>query len=134
MWGLLCSLFLISCSEKEIVIDRGLPQIWALVDSATWEASSVRQTWKDWQSLGQQKGWAIRRITSEDMIKEDSLAPVSMLLLWGVDVSRMAIQPQADIERYVQSGGGLVAIDCPYLQPWSWPWWEKIVAEKSLVL
>lgn len=67
-------------------------------------------------------------------LEEDSLKPYGMLVLAGLDVSILSTQQQADIERYVQAGNGLMGFDLVLPSRYTWPWLAealKGVAEEN---
>lgn len=72
--------------------------------------------------------WVIIESIDPEDILEDSLEEVSAIVLWGMDVSRLPVRPMADLERYIQMGGGMIAVGCEYDRPLSWPFWEQISA------
>lgn len=119
--------FLASCSGPEVEqVQRNGKNILIVADTAILNSS-------EYQSLLQKiklgEGTSQMNIlTSSDPadIVEDSLESVSAILIWGMDVSGLSVRPMADLERYIQMGGGFVAIDCRMGKPLSWPFWEEI--------
>jgi hypothetical protein len=59
-------------------------------------------------------------------LHEDSLPRYSAVVLWYADVNKVGSPQQADLQRYVQAGGGLVSVGSPISSTYQWPWYHQL--------
>lgn len=69
---------------------------------------------------------------SMSLLHEDSLRAYSSLCLLGMSLDSLSIQQQADVERYAQSGGGLLHLNTRITLPYTWPWYEHATQQYVL--
>ncbi len=63
------------------------------------------------------------------MINETGLQYTSTVMLLGVPGEKFNYKQQADLERYIQAGGSLIAVDTDLHSKYKWPWQEALLAE-----
>ncbi|HEX8528615.1 MAG TPA: PQQ-dependent sugar dehydrogenase, partial [Cytophagales bacterium] len=64
-------------------------------------------------------------------LHEDSLPRYSAVVLWYADVNQMGSPQQADVQRYVQAGGGLVSVGPPVASPYQWRWYYALTHRQT---
>ncbi len=69
--------------------------------------------------------------SNEAYLHEDSLPRYSAVVLWYADVNRLGSPQQADVQRYVQAGGGLVSAGSPTASPYQWPWYYALTHRET---
>lgn len=62
-------------------------------------------------------------------INEDSLKRYSSVVFISTPLDTLDYQQQADLERYMQAGGGLVALNGSSDTVRNWPWYQKLTQE-----
>ena len=63
-----------------------------------------------------------------ELIHEDSLKQYSSLALVGLAGDSLTIRQQTDLERYVQAGGGILAVATDLKPRHQWPWYDNLIA------
>ncbi len=64
-------------------------------------------------------------------LHEDSLPRYSAVVLWYADVNKVGSPQQADLQRYVQAGGGLVSVGSPISSTYQWPWYYQLTHQEK---
>ena len=64
-------------------------------------------------------------------LHEDSLSRYSAVVLWYADVNRVGSPQQANVQRYVQAGGGLISVGAPITSPYQWPWYYQLTHRET---
>ncbi len=131
--GLLLAIGCCTSCREEKEITRDEVRILAWVDSATWVSARFRETWAELEAVSAAKGWTVEPLRDLNQLEEDSLKRISALLWWDSPIESMSVRQMTDVERFVQMGGGLLAVNCTFERPLSWPWWEKTQAAFRLV-
>lgn len=133
LFGFIASfLFLASCSGPEVEqVPRKGRNILIVADTAVLNSAQYRIATEK-MTEGEARV-NVMGTSDPAEILEDSLESVSAIFLWGMDVSALPVRSQADLERFVQMGGGFVAINCTAGKPLSWPFWRKISSPKEAV-
>ena len=68
----------------------------------------------------------------ESGLSEDYLKTVSTIILHRTNLDSFSIQQRSAIERYVQAGGGFLALDCRMSSPYYWHWYASFSTEEGL--
>ena len=83
------------------------------------------------RQMGEQDGFAVDTSSQADHFSEENLQNYSAVIFLGVPGDSLPVWQQTDIERFVQSGGGLVGIDSKMTARYTWPWYDRLIAETS---
>jgi cytochrome c len=67
-------------------------------------------------------------------LSEDSLKKYSAIVLLHTKAEALDYRQQNAIERYIQAGGGMAAINAPLQSRYTWPWYYKAVGSDDLPL
>lgn len=125
-------IFLISCSESVVEqVPRNGKDVLLIADSTIQNSASYQAALQKIKTAAGVGQWNILMSTDPTDIIEDSLGSVSAIVLWGLDMSELPVRPKADLERFIQMGGGVVAVDWSFKKPLSWPFWERISTNKT---
>ncbi|MDX2248112.1 MAG: PQQ-dependent sugar dehydrogenase [Bacteroidia bacterium] len=65
------------------------------------------------------------------LLNEENLRNYSGIVFFNYNPDTIAVQAQSDIERYVQAGGGLLAINSPTSSPYYWAWYHRIFSSDT---
>lgn len=124
----LCTiLLLVACGRSEQ--NRG-PQ--TLLVFASQNAQEGVSDLQQMQTQLADLGIAMRQSNDSDILNEDSLFAYGAVLFWDIDFAQLDIRQQADLERYVQSGGGVLSINSELEVPYTWPWMDTVLVQSKL--
>lgn len=65
----------------------------------------------------------------ESGLAEEYLKTISTIILHSTNLDSLTIRQRSAIERYVQAGGGLLALDCQMSSPYYWHWYTRFSTE-----
>jgi cytochrome c len=86
---------------------------------------SVSEPWvKAMEAAAPGAGWKLTVTTDPAWLAEDTLRLFSAVALVGMKGEYATVTQQSDIQRYVQSGGALVALGSTISTRYVWPWLE----------
>ncbi|MEM7657944.1 MAG: PQQ-dependent sugar dehydrogenase, partial [Bacteroidota bacterium] len=71
---------------------------------------------------GEAQGIQFTSSSELELISEEDLLPYGTVVFWGLGAESFSPSQQADLERYVQAGNGLVWVDPTIQSPYTWPW------------
>ncbi|WKN46117.1 PQQ-dependent sugar dehydrogenase [Tunicatimonas pelagia] len=117
--------FLNGCSESR---DR---QILVLFEQTNPQAS---QGISILRQLGENQNFKVDTTSQFNQISEEQLQQYSAVLLLGLPTDTLSVQVQTNVERLVQAGGGLVAINAPIQAKYTWPWYESVLKSQPEVI
>ena len=117
---LLFSLVLSSCNTKKNKV---------LVFSKTegFRHTSIEPGVAALKKLGTTNDFEVAAIEDADYIAEDSLKQYSAVIFLNTTGDILNDVQQADLERYIQAGGGFVGIHAATDTEYDWPWYNKLV-------
>ncbi|MCG2462161.1 ThuA domain-containing protein [Flavobacteriaceae bacterium F89] len=115
--------FAIACSKKEKRI---------LVFSKTegYRHASIGPGIQALKKLGAENGFKVTATEDTGYIKEDSLRQYAAVLFLSTSGNILNDVQQADLERYIQAGGGFVGIHEAVTAESDWPWYHKLVGAR----
>ncbi|RYF55585.1 MAG: ThuA domain-containing protein, partial [Cytophagaceae bacterium] len=83
-------------------------------------------------TLAEKAGIDVDTTTNGDYITEDSLKNYRAVILLNTSEDVLFTNQQADIERFVQAGGGLGFINTPGFTKYQWAWYQDILAANQI--
>jgi len=86
------------------------------------------------QQLGETHSFEVSTSSEFTQLSEEEIQQYSAVLLLGFAVDTLPIHQQTTIERFVQAGGGLVAINAPIQAKYTWPWYENVLKSQPEVI
>ena len=78
------------------------------------------------QQLGKQHHFAVDTSTNATVFNEDNLKKYAAIVLMSPGGDVLDTSQQADIERFIQAGGGYVGIHAATTMEYGWPWYGKL--------
>lgn len=66
-----------------------------------------------------------------NLLDEDTLQSYSALFLLDIEEDSLKVWHRADIERYAQSGSGVLVFDDKKVTPYLWHWYDKLLNDKQ---
>jgi cytochrome c len=77
--------------------------------------------------MGQENGFLVDTTTDANKITESNLKKYTALVFASTTGDILNSAQQADLERYIQAGGGFVGIHAAADAEYNWPWYGKMV-------
>lgn len=77
--------------------------------------------------LGEENGFDVDTSSSSAIITENSLKKYAAVVFLSTTGNVLDTAQQADIERYIQSGGGFAGVHAASDTEYDWPWYGKMV-------
>ena len=96
----------VSCSKKR----SGKPKVLVFAKTADFHHSSIPTGIAAIQKLGAENGFDVDSTTNADYFNEDSLKHYSAVIFLSTTGDVLNYNQQVAFERYIQSGGGYMAI------------------------
>ncbi len=114
-----------SCSESR---DRQVLVLFEQTNTQALQGISILQ------QLGENKNFQVDTTSLLNQVSEEQLQQYSAILLLGLSTDTLSVRVQTNIERMVQAGGGLVAINAPIQAKYTWPWYENVLNSQPEVI
>ncbi|MEM6841985.1 MAG: PQQ-dependent sugar dehydrogenase [Bacteroidota bacterium] len=86
------------------------------------------------QQLGESHNFKVDTTSLFNQVTEEQLQQYSAVLLLGFPTDTLSVRVQTNIERLVQAGGGLVAINAPIQAKYTWPWYENVLKSQPEII
>lgn len=86
------------------------------------------------QQLGENQNFKVDTTSHLNQVSEEQIQQYSAVLLLGFPTDTLSVRVQTNIERLVQAGGGLVAINAPIQAKYTWPWYESVLKSQPEVI
>jgi len=77
--------------------------------------------------LGKENGFLVDTTTDANKIEESNLKKYTALVFASTTGNLLDANQKADLERYIQAGGGFVGIHAAADAEYNWPWYGKMV-------
>ncbi|MGD1889954.1 MAG: PQQ-dependent sugar dehydrogenase [Cyclobacteriaceae bacterium] len=119
------SVFLSGCNESR---DRQILVLFEQSNSQAPQGISILQ------QLGENQNFQVDTTSQLNQVSEEQLQQYSAVLLLGFPTDTLSVRVQTSIERLVQAGGGLVAINAPIQAKYTWPWYENVLESQPEVI
>ncbi|MEL7530260.1 MAG: PQQ-dependent sugar dehydrogenase [Bacteroidota bacterium] len=118
---------LAACSSGEQ--SRGPAQILIFAEASSMNDQNEQRLLNDMAQIAQNKGIKANLSADPAFLEEDSLLAYGSLVLYKLDLAKLSVRQQADLQRYIQSGGGLISIDTKLEVPLTFPWMDSLLAK-----
>ncbi len=115
-----------ACSGGEQ--SRGPAQSLIFVEASSMNDQNERRLLDDMAQIAQSQGINAIISSEANYLEEDSLIAFGSVVLYKLDLAGFSIQQQADLQRYVQSGGGVISIEAKLELPYTFPWMDSLLA------
>ncbi len=120
--GLLFCLF--SCGDTTTDL-RNEQRILLVTASKNLRSATTESPWTKLQDWSTAQTISIDTASHMDILREDSLARYSTVMLFDLDLNDLQPWHHSDLERYVQAGGGLMAMNCKSPLAYGWHWYQQ---------
>jgi glucose/arabinose dehydrogenase/cytochrome c551/c552/type 1 glutamine amidotransferase len=120
--ALLSLTFLFSCSKRS-----GKPRLLIFSKTAGYHHESIPDGIAAIQKLGSGNNFLVDTTTNAEMINEDSLKNYSAVVFLSTTGDILNNYQEADLERYIQAGGGFVGIHAAADAEYDWGWYGRLV-------
>ncbi|MET0461893.1 MAG: ThuA domain-containing protein [Chitinophagaceae bacterium] len=77
--------------------------------------------------LGEENGFEVDTSSSSPIITESSLKKYAAVVFLNTTGNILDTAQQADLEKYIQAGGGFVGVHAASDTEYDWPWYGKLV-------
>ncbi|WP_121356304.1 ThuA domain-containing protein [Flavisolibacter nicotianae] len=121
-WLLVLLVAISSCSKRS-----GNPRILVFSKTAGYHHESIPDGIAAIQKLGSQNKFSVDTTSNADWITEDSLKNYSAVVFLSTTGDVLNNYQEADLERYIQSGGGFVGIHAAADAEYDWGWYGRLV-------
>lgn len=115
-----------SCSDEQ---SRGPAQALIFADASSMNDQDEQRLLNDMVQIAQTRGIKALFSSEDSQLEEDSLLAYGSLILYKLDFAKISVRQQAALQRYVQSGGGLISIDSKLDVPYTFPWMDSLLAK-----
>jgi glucose/arabinose dehydrogenase/cytochrome c551/c552 len=122
LWIVLVSVILFSCNKRS-----GPARVLVFAKTAAFRHSSIPAGKAAIMKLGQDNNFIVDTTEDATYITEDSLKKYSAIIFLHTTGNILNQYQEADLERYIQSGGGFVGIHAASDAEYDWGWYGKLV-------
>ena len=116
------SAILFSCNKRS-----GPPRVLVLSKTAAFRHASIPSGKAAIMKLGQDNNFIVDTTEDANYIQEDSLKNYSAVIFLHTTGNLLNQYQEADLERYIQSGGGFVGIHAAADAEYDWGWYGRLV-------
>lgn len=121
LFGFVGLLFLFGCSQQ-------LEEKRLLVIIDEW-SKPVEQEFEKLMQVTNGKDILLDTTSNVTLLKEDTLQYYSSVVFINYPGVKLDYRQQTELERYVQAGGGILAINSALAPDFQWPWYLKLVGK-----
>lgn len=114
--------FFASCSNRS-----GKARVLIFSKTAGYHHESIPEGIAAIQKLGSQNNFDVDTTSNADWISEDSLGKYAAVVFLSTTGNILNNYQEADLERYIQSGGGFVGIHAAADAEYDWGWYGRLV-------
>ncbi len=121
---LILTVLLLSLS---IACSRNEKKILVFCKTEGYRHTSIESGIEALKKLGTENGFKVTSTEDVRYIQEDSLKQFAAVLFLNTSGDILNDVKQADLERYIQAGGGFVGVHAATNTEYDWPWYNKLV-------
>lgn len=129
-FGLLLFLLLFACtSEKNNAVTRTSKSVLLVCSPTAFQGPDNKIFLDSLFQITSRNSIKLDTAHTFQLLEEDTLKSYSALILFNIEEKDLEIWHHADVERYVQSGGGIISIDETEFVPYQWHWYENLFSD-----
>ncbi len=125
---LILSIFCISC-QKRTKVKRNSVSMLIIKEQGEENESDFHPVIQAILAAGEEEAIHIHTCTHPLGISQDSILQFSAVILCELTLDQLHPAVHSRIERYMEAGGGVINIENKLNMPYTWPWYEQVLAQ-----